>query len=195
MSKIFSTWFRDKLVSKGNNLDRLYTQNLNYRDDVISQGLAFYIDYHQSALTNGTKSYAQVTTPSDKYVILVDRELTTDKERLFFRTYETYSAVTESTDITVKNLRLDSPFSTGTTIKVCTTPTTITQSSILTNLPIFGAVGNGNRSSGGIKANELFRVYPPNTKLLLEWENASADPVYVATMMAWFEIPESAIIN
>ena len=35
----------------------------------------------------------------------------------------------------------------------------------------------------------------PNSRLLFEWENKSADPIYVSTMLAWLEIPADTIIN
>lgn len=195
MAKYLSTWFTERLISEGNTQDRLLTQSLNYRDDIISQGFTGYIDYHQSSIAEATKTYAQMTVPSDKYVVLIDREITTDKERSFFRSYTTYDTVTESTVIPVKNLRLSAPYAAETTVKVCTTPATIDQSSIVTNIPIFGTLGNGNRASGGINANALFRLFPPSAKILFEWENASASAIYMATMMAWFELPESAIIT
>ena len=184
-----------RLVAQGNNLDRLYVQNLNYRDDVVAQGITFYIDYAQTSIASGTKTYATITTPSDKYVALIDREVLTDKERLFFKSYSSYTGGTIGAAIPIGNLRTDSPFSTGVTANVLSTPTTIDQTSLISNVPVFGALGNGNRASGGISADALFRLIAPNTTLLFEWENLSADAIYCKTMLAWFELPESAIIT
>ncbi len=195
MFNYLSSWFNSKLTAKGNNLDRLYVQNLNYRDDIVAQGGAFYIDYHQTAIAAATKTYVQVHTPIDRYVALIDRELVTDKERAFYRVFTTYGSVTEGASIPVKSLRSNSPFTSGLTAFECTAPATIDQTSIVSNVAIFGSVGAGNRASGGINARGLFRLFQPNTTLLFEYENASVDPVYFSSMFAWFELPESAILT
>lgn len=184
----------NKAIIEGNNLNRLATQSLDYRDDIIAQGLAFYVDYEQLSIASGAKTYAQVTTPSDKYVALIDRELITDQERLFYKVYTSYDPVTLGVSIPIGNLRSDSAFTTGTTVNVCSTPASIDTSSIISNVPVFGAVGAGNRASGGISADALFRLVAPNTTVLYEWENQSNDPIYCKTMLAWFELPESAIM-
>ena len=48
-----------RLVAQGNNLDRLYVQNLNYRDDVVAQGITFYVDYAQTSIASGAKNDAK----------------------------------------------------------------------------------------------------------------------------------------
>lgn len=189
------TEINPRLIAQGNNLDRLYVQNLDYRDDIIARGLGFFVDYHQTAVPANSKTYAQLTTPSDFYMAIIDREIITDKERAFYRVYGDYSAVTETTPIQISNLRTNSPFTTGATAFKCTTPTTINQASIISNVPIFGAPGSGNRSSGGINASGLFRLIEPDTTILFEWENATNSAMYIETQIAWFELPESAIIT
>lgn len=185
----------DRIISQGNNLDRLLVQNLDYRDDVIAQGAGFFVDYHQTAIPANSKTYVQVQAPSDRYMAIIDREFITDKDRAFYRAFTSYSAVTETTEIPIQNLRTNSPLSSTTTVFQCTAPTTIDQTSIISNVPIFGTVGSGNRSSGGISASGLFRLIEPGLSILFEWENATNSTMYFETQIAWFELPESAIIT
>lgn len=184
-----------KSFIQGNNLNRLTVQNLNYRDDVVAQGITFYIDYEQLSIASSAKTYATVTTPVDKYVALIDREVLTDKERLFFKSYTGFTGGATGASIPIGNLRTNSPFSTAVIANELSTPTTIDQSTIISNVPVFGVVGSGNRSSGGISSDALFRLIAPNTTLLFEWDNQSSTATYCKTMLAWFELPESAIIT
>lgn len=188
------TELNDRMTLTGNNLDRLAVQNLDYRDDTVARGLAFYVDYEQAAIASGAKTYAVITTPSDKYVALIDREVLTDQERLFYRVFGSFTGGTLGATIPVKNLRTDSPFTSDVIANVSTAPATIDQTSIISTVPVFGSVGAGNRASGGIGADALFRLFAPNSTVLFEWENNSADPIYCKTMLAWFELPESAIL-
>lgn len=195
MADDFLQTITKKSFLQGNNLNRFAVQNLDYRDDVVAQGVAFYIDYEQVAIASAAKTYATVTTPIDRYVALIDREVVTDQERLFFKSYSSFTGGTTGASIPVGNLRTNSPFATGVIASEITTPTTIDLNSIISNVPVFGEVGAGNRASGGISADALFRLIAPNTTLLFEWDNQSASDIYCKTMLAWFELPESAIIT
>lgn len=183
-----------RLILKGNNFDRLGVQSLDYRDDTISRGFAQYLDYEQLSIDVGAKTYVEVTTPVGFYIALIDREVLTDKERLFYKVYTDYSAVTTGTQLNIGNLRSNSAFPSGTTAFECSAPTTINQDSLISNVPVFGSTTSGNRSSGGISGDSLFRLIAPNTKLLFEWENQSNQSIYCKTMLAWLELPESVII-
>lgn len=185
----------DRLLLKGNNFDRFAVQNLDYRDDTIARGMGYYVDYTQTALAANSKTYGIVTTPSDKYLALINRELVTDKERAFYRVYPTFGSVTTGNAITIRNLRTDSTINTGTTIFECTVAVEPDPADSSFNVPIFGAGGGGPVSaSGGIQAGGAFRLIQPNSQILIEWENATSETMYFHTVLEWLEIDENAIL-
>lgn len=194
MSEDYLQTIVKKSYITGNTLNRVASQSLDYRDDVISRGFAQYLDYEQLSIGVGAKTYVEVTTPAGFYIAIIDREILTDKERLFYKVYTDYSAVTPATQLSIGNLRSNSAFPSGATAFECSAPTTINQDSLISNVPVFGSTTSGNRASGGISGDSLFRLIAPNTKLLFEWENQSSQAIYCKTMLAWLELPESVII-
>lgn len=185
--------FPERTIIDGRNLDRIATQALNYRDDAVSRGLGYYA-YANQTIANGAKAYALFTCPPDRYVVLLGREIITDNTKLFYRTYTAFTGGTVGATIPIKSLRPDTVYPTGSVINFMTTPTP-TAGTDVTNFPLYGASGTGNRVGGGSDATDTFRLLPPNSTFLIEWENASATgAINVFTQYTWFELPSNVII-
>jgi hypothetical protein len=184
----------DLMTSDIEGLRRLKTQTLNYRDDLISRGYGFYL-FHEATIPTATKRYLEFTTPSDRYFALNFRQITTDKERLFYRVYTNYSGVTASTSVRIGNLKPGSSVVGGSTYTEATGTPDLSSAIAVTILPIFGQVNAGNRASGSLLGDSVFRLIPPDTSFLIELDNQSADAIYVNTELVWAEIPQSLIID
>lgn len=190
------------LSNENKNLARLKTQSLNYRDELTALGFGFYATWEQSDEIGGTpvptggKRYAEFTSPSDKYFALSFREVVTNKERVFYRVYTGYPAVTTGAAIRIGNLKPNSGVVTGSTFELVNETTIdLSGATRVTNVPLFGAVGSGNRASGSLDADTVFRLIPPNTPFLLELDNQSAQDCYAQVELVWAEIPQELILD
>jgi len=184
--------YPNRVLLRGNTLDRVATQALNYRDDAIARGLGYFAYYNQT-IAAGAKSYILFRCPTDRYTVLLGRENTTNKELLYYRAYSSYAGGTIGAAIPIKNLRTDTAYSSNSQVNVITgaTPTAGTD---VTNFPIFGSVGAGNRVVGGTDSSDTFRLLAPNTSFLIEFENASTSAIMVYTQYTWFELSPQVIL-
>lgn len=135
MRDYISSWFTERILEKGNNLDRILTASLDYRDDAIARGLAHYIEYEQLSIPAGSKTYAEFTCPADRYIAIFYRQVVTNQEKLFYRVFSSYSTPTIGAAIPIKALRTDNPFPASSTVNIVT-GTTPVQSSRVTNVPV-----------------------------------------------------------
>jgi len=186
------TRFGGRAILYGNTIDRLATQALNYRDDAISRGLGYYA-YHTEVVASGVKAYLRFQCPSDKYVVLISRDIIMNKEALIYRTYSAYTGGTIGASIPVKNLRTDTIYPPSSTINHITTPTP-TLSSEVTYLPIYGVVGSGNRVAGSTDSSDTFRLLAPNSVFLIEIETTATSSNSVFVQFAWFELSQQVIL-
>jgi len=176
----------------GNTLDRVATQALNYRDDAISRGLGYY-SYRTLSIAAGAKAYIRFECPPDKYVVLLGRDITMNKEALIYRTYGAYTGGTVGAAIPIKNLRNDTVYPSTSTINDITTPTP-TAASEVTYLPLYGSVGSGNRVSGSTDTSDTFRLLAPSSVFLIELENTSTSTNSVFVQFTWFELSTQVIL-
>lgn len=192
-------------VAKGvMNLEksRILNQALDYRDDLIARGYGFYSTWEHSdevggnPVPAGAKRYAEFTTPPDRYFALSFREVVVNKERVFYRVYTNYPTVTAGAPIRIGNLKAGSERVTGSTFNFIN-ETTIDLSSAtrVTNVPLFGDVNAGNRASGSLDADTIFRFVPPATSFLLEINNQSVDSCYAQVELVWAEISAAAVVD
>lgn len=202
MSPWYPALFKNLFTyGKDNPLTRLRTQSLNYRDELTSLGFGFYANWEQSdeagdePVPDGGKRYAEFTSPSDKYFALSFREVVTNKERVFYRVYTGYGATTAGESIRIGKLKSDSAIVTGSAFSKVTNQPDLTSATRVTNIPVFGAVGTGNRASGSLYADTVFRMIPPNTSFLLELDNQSGDDCYAMVELVWAEIPQELILD
>lgn len=193
----------DAFTNKGiEGLRRLKTQSLSYRDELTSLGFGFYATWEHSDEVGGSpvpaggKRYAQFTSPPDKYFALSFREVITNKERIFYRVYTGYPAVTLGAPIRIGNLKAGSAVVTGSAFNfVNETTIDLSGATRVTNVPVFGEVNAGNRATGSLDADTVFRLIPPNTSFLLEFNNESNEASYAQVELVWAEIPQELILD
>ena len=189
------------LSNQNKNLARMKVQSLDYRDELTSLGFGFYATWEQSdevggaPVPSGGKLYAEFTSPSDKYFALSFREVVTNKERVFYRVYTNYGAATAGDNIRIGNLKPNSAVQTGSAFTTVTNQPDLTNAVRVTNVPIFGTVNAGNRANGSLDADTVFRLIPPNTSFLLEFDNQSNEASYAQVELVWAEIPQELILD
>lgn len=192
----------DMFSNNNVGLRRLKTQSLDYRNELTSLGFGFYSTWEHSDEVGGTpvpaggKRYAQFTSPSNSYFALSFREVITNKERLFYRVYTGYPAVTIGASIRIGNLKAGSAVTTGSSFNfVNETVIDLSGATRVTNVPVFGEVNAGNRAKGSLDADTVFRLIPPNVPFLLEFNNESAEAAYAQVELVWAEIPAQIILD
>ena len=189
-------------IPSANGGVRIGAQCLDYRDDLVGRGYGFYATWEHSDEVGGDpvpsdgKRYAQFISPSDKYFALSFREVITNKERFFYRVYTNYPTVTLGASIRIGNLKAGSSVVTESSFDfVNETVIDLSGATRVTNVPVFGEVNAGNRSKGSLDADTVFRLIPPNTPFLLEFDNQSASETYAQVELVWAEIPKNLIID
>ncbi|MEC9061554.1 MAG: hypothetical protein VYC55_08110, partial [Pseudomonadota bacterium] len=107
-----------------------------------------------------------------------------------------YPAVTLGASIRIGNLKAGSGVVTGSQFNfVNETAIDLSGATRVTNVPVFGEVNAGNRSKGSLDADTVFRLIPPNTSFLLEFDNQSASGTYAQVELVWAEIPQELILD
>lgn len=184
--------FGGRAILYGNTIDRIATQALNYRDDAIQRGLGYYSYYNQQ-IAAGAKAHIRFQCPADKYVVLLGRDIIMNKEALLYRTFAAFTGGTLGASIPIKNLRSDTAFPSTSAVNVITgtTPTAATE---VTFLPLYGAIGSGNRVSGSTDTSDTFRLLAPNSVFLIELENTSTSVNTVFTQFTWFELSNQVVL-
>lgn len=192
MARVKPNGFPERVILDGNTIDRLAIQALDYRDDAIARGLGYY-SYNRQDLAAAAKSYVRFQCPADRYVVLLGREIVTNNTHVEYRTYTAWTGGTIGAAIPIRNLRSDTIYPTASTINYITgaTPTAGTD---VTNFPVYGSEGAGNRVSGGSDSNQTFRLLAPGSSFLIEWENLSASTVNIFTQYTWFELSPQVIL-
>lgn len=170
-------------------------QNLNSETitDTFSfltlSGAEFTVEWVTLAIPAGTKAYARIINPPTKFILFNFRSLQMDQERGFYRAFTSFTGGTKTGDANIQKVRPDSPVDTEGTFEIITTPDTIDQSSRIVEIPLFGAVGQGNSPTLGDLASDLsIRVLPPAAQFLIEFENASVADTYFRLEFKWWEV-------
>lgn len=190
--KITPSRYGGRSILYGRTIDRLATQALSYRDDAIQRGLGYYSYYNQS-IAAGAKSYIRFICPSDKYVVLIGRDIVMNKEALVYRAYAAFTGGTAGASIPIRTLRNDTSFPPTSQVNVMAVPTP-TAGTDVTNIPIYGAVGAGQRVSGGSDSADTFRLLSPGSVFLIELDNQSASTNNVFTQFTWYELSTAVIL-
>jgi len=193
MSLIDSNVATSRVVLRGNTLDRLATQALDYRDDATQRGLAYYA-YSNVTIASGAKYWIRFVAPIDKYVVLLSRDVITDNTKLTFRAYTAYTGGTVGAVVPINTLRSDTPFPPTSTVNVITGAPTPTLSSEITNFPIYGSTGAGGRAAGNKDSVDTFRLFAPGSSFLIEMENGSSQAINVYVAYSWFELSNQVIL-
>lgn len=160
----------------------------------ILHGVAYEAEWLNTSVAAEAKVYARFTTCPEKYTIFNFRRFKMDQERGFYRAYSEFTGGEVIADIPIRKQRLDSTIEPGLVLETFTTPTGITQSSKIIEVPLFGAEGQGNvPTTGGEVDSEGFRVYPPGSEFLLEFSNDSVAATYFQGVLKWIELTEGSI--
>lgn len=158
-------------------------------------GVEYEFTWIETAVPAAGKAYAIFSTGAN-YALVGYREVQMDQERGFYRFYVSpQDAGTPGASVPVYNLRGDSGHVRTTQITLTTAPT-IGAAPARTEIPMFGAAGQGNQPVRGDLASErAVRVVPPNTTILLELDNESASPSYMREVVKFWEVSPSAMIE
>lgn len=156
-------------------------------------GNEFEFEWYESAVPAGGKVYLKVTSPLNKFTMVNFREVRHDQTKGFYRQYKTFSGGTVSRTITPIKMRGDSTIASAALVQVVTSPT-VNVANAFSSIPLWGAEGVGNRpQGGGLSQQGAFRIIPPGTVTLLEFENNSANPAQWYAYFKQFEISSSAM--
>lgn len=191
----FEAVLRSRLIVQGNTRDRLNVASLDFKDDANARGLGYYLEYNQTAVPAGGKAWAVFTCPSDKYVILTGREITTNKTPMIYKVFTQWAGGTLGSPLLIRSSRNDSAFTTGSTVTPITGAVVPVDTAATrpTYKPYFGTTGVGGTNNGVNAAGGSFRTLAPNSTFLIEWHNQSSDPMYIFTALEWFELPIAVI--
>lgn len=156
-------------------------------------GNEYEMEWAETSVANAEKRYLKITTHPTKFTLVNFREVRMDQARAYYRQYLGSSGGTVSRTITPVNMRGDSPVSSGMTAQVVTTPVLGTAFS---SIPLWGSEGVGNRpQAGGLSTTGQFRVIPPNTIILLEFENQSTNAAAWYAYFKFYEISANAMLE
>ena len=158
-------------------------------------GNEYEFEWYEFAVPAGGKVYLRVTTPANKYTLVNFREIRFDQVRGFYRQYRVFSGGTVQRTIVTTKMRGDSPVASQATIEVVTGPI-VNAANAFSAIPPWGTEGVGNRpQSGGLGIQGAFRAIPPNTQVLLEFENNSSNASAWYAYFKQFEITPAAMLR
>lgn len=158
-------------------------------------GAEFEFEWYEPSVPAGGKVYLKVTSPPNKYTLVNFREIRFDQTKGMYRQYRTFSGGTVSRTITPVKMRGDSNVASEATIQVVTGPT-VNEANAFSAIPLWGAEGVGNRpQGGGLSQQGSFRVIPPGTVTLLEFENNSTNAAAWYAYFKQFEVKASTMLQ
>lgn len=158
-------------------------------------GSEFEFEWYEPAVPSGGKVYLRVTSPVNKYTLVNFREVRHDQTKGFYRQYKIFSGGTVTRTITPVKMRADAAENSAAVIQVLTGPT-VNVSNAFSSIPLWGAEGVGNRpQGGGLSQQGAFRVIPPGSIILLEFENNSTNSAQWYAYFKQFELSESAMLQ
>lgn len=158
-------------------------------------GAEYEFEWYEAAVPAAGKIYLKITTPPNKFTLVNFREIRFDQTRGFYRQYRVFSGGTVARTIIPTKMRGDSAANSGATLEVLTAPT-VNVADAFSAIPLWGSEGIGNRQQGGgLSQIGAFRVIPPNTQILLEFENNSTNPAAWYAYFKQFEVSENTLLQ
>ena len=165
-----------------------------YLSTLALNGVCYESAWTVSTITAGNQVYAEITTHPTKYTLYNYRELTSDKDRLFFTNYTDYTLTSTDDAVKVFSLKLDSPYTSGVVFNEVT-PNTIDPASQGAIVPIFGDPSGGSKSTGNDKADSAIRIIPPNSRFLVCLGNQSSNDCFAQLVLRWCEVSPDYLPN
>lgn len=174
--------------NRGKVIDDLVT-SLPIAQRFTSYGIEYELDWTNEAVPSGSSIYAKWIVPADKYVALNTRLVQMDQERGTYRAFTSFVGGTEGASLPTIKMRLDSTIDSGSVINEFSALTSIDQNSKIVDIPLIGSAGGFfTPSQGDLSSESSYRLYPPGTEILIEFENQSAEATYFKLVLKWFEI-------
>lgn len=172
---------------------RLKVESSGSADEYVLQGRGYYSEWIETSIAQNASVYSRFIVPAGFYLNLAFREITTNKEELFYRVYPATSATIDTVGnaIDVRNLRTDKPDLAGAFNLVTLTAAPTGNPDI--TIPVFGSETTGNRSSGNTATEVISRLIAPGSELILELENGSGSAIHAQASFVFILIPESEI--
>lgn len=160
-------------------------------------GVEYEMDWEESAVNSGPV-YAVWEVPENKYVALTTRLVQIDEGRANYRAFTFFTGGTESDEIPIIPMRLDTTITSESRFVKIGNPTTIDQTSKIVDIPLIGTTGGFfTPSQGDLSRDSSYRLYPPGSKILIQLENqGTAGPsptIFFKLVLKWYEISPSAI--
>lgn len=154
----------------------------------IAKGLAYEAIFIDAAVPSGAKRYFRAVTSPNKFIIIFNREMVTDRERMFYRSYTSFSGGTLGDPLTIRAMRLDSLVAAETVANIYTVAPSFDPASLFVEDPLFSAVGAGSRSGGSTNTEIDYRIIPPNQEFLIELENQATTDAYLKVRLKFAEV-------
>lgn len=181
-------------MSKANLPSLMRGDSFGTLPTLTSLGAEYEFEWYEPSVSAAAKVYLKITTPPDKFTLVNYREVRMDQTRGFYRQYRVFTGGTVTRTITPVKMRGDGTVNSGTIIQVVTTPT-VDVANAFSAIPLWGAEGVGNRpQGGGLSLQGALRIIPPNTQILLEFENNSTSPCAWYAYFKQFEVKPATML-
>lgn len=180
------------IAGRSSDTARLKSEGVTISQQYIVNGWGWYFETDYPALAAGARTFLEFTIPANTFMALDYRQIITDKERVFYFVYPfgAYGTTTQIATRSVRNLRNDSAVTARSDVvsEVSVSPLPDMANAVI-HIPIFGSVGSGNRASGDIETDSIFRLLAPGSKFLVEVYNASTTPCYINVSLVFGLLP------
>jgi len=190
---------------------RLQTESLQLSQKYIVDGIGLYLQWIEQSFSNGSSVYLRLRVPDGYYLALDYRELLPEKERIFYYVYTpdtNYVVGQVLGSVPVGNLRSDSGFP-FTPVAERVTLSVVPEEGAggtagdkadkdqynIVRVPAFGQAGSGsgNRATGGLSSDTIFRLIDPNAEFILELYNDGAGPSEAQLNLVFAMVPAASV--
>ena len=164
--------------SRGQNIGN-YVNAFPISQLFTTYGIEYEMEWEELAVPAGQKAYLKWALPADKYCALSTRLVQMDQERGSYKAFTTFVDGTLGDTVPLIKLRLNSPLDSGSVFTKMTGPTGIDQNSKIVSIPLIGSPSQGNTPvQGDLSSDSSYRLYPPGTEILIEFDYQSASASY-----------------
>ena len=184
------------IASEDSPYPRVRVSTFSVVEQYIVDGLGQSWSWYETAIPSGGERYCEIIIPAGYYMALEERLLNPEKDHIFYRVWEegNYSIDTVGAGLPVSNLRSDSALEP--TIAHRVTVTAQPDNALkLFQVSAFGVegTGSGSRASGDIKSSNVFRLYAPNERLLLQLANEGNSASDVSLSLIYGLVPADKV--
>lgn len=192
-----STGFpQDLLSTTPYGTRRMQTQNLDFRDLIVSRGHTFVSEF-EFTIPTSQSNFLYFKNNTTDYIAVLNRKITTNRERLDYTVYGDFSLSGNSTgDVRTRNLKGDSQVGQPFDFETYNANQVSGLGNILTVEPIFGAEGGFFSSSNGIISGDAtYRLLPPESEFVVELANGSSTAIDGQLAYVFALVPAAIIFD